>query len=129
MADVDAVAVDIENGGAYQEVAVEEHITIQLAPAAPCTSGRHSPVSELSDPVEHDGNGNGVVAQIGATRRGSFKNLDDHGPVDPLGDGGEDGEKAAKEHETKIGTIRGRPQQCACLRMRLVFMCCVPQGS
>jgi hypothetical protein len=73
--------------------------------------GRQSPLSDISveersgDVGAADG---GVVTQIGAVRRGSFKNLDDHaGLVDPLGEGGEYGENAQKEDDLKIGTIRG----------------------
>jgi hypothetical protein len=82
-----------------------EEISIQIARGSGGKEGRHSPLSDLSGEHEHAPE---VITQIGAARRGSFKNLDDHaGMVDPLGEGGEYGESAQKEDDLKIGTVRG----------------------
>lgn len=76
-------------------------------------AGRDSPVSDMSNPEETDHH-HEVVTQIGATRRGSFNNLDVHvgGLVDPLGEGGEDGADARKDDNLKFGTIRGILMPC-----------------
>lgn len=104
--------IDIENGNPHRLVAAgdaEDEGSIQIViPRSDPRHGRHSPVSDISDQVAEEGPFHGVVTEIGATRRGSFKNLDDHaGPVDPLSDGAEDGDKAQKNNVTKIGTVRG----------------------
>lgn len=106
MADDGNEYLDIEHGAAPESAEEADADAVQiLIPHNHTGENRHSPISDVSG---EENPHHGVVTEIGATRRGSFKNLDDHaGPVDPLSDCGEHGESARTADQTKIGTIRG----------------------
>lgn len=93
--------VDIEQGGV--ETSNGEPISHLTGNRDSGGNSRQSPSSDITaDPVEER-----PQEHIGATRRKSFNNLDEHaGPADPLGESA-DADNDDDDKSVRLGTVRG----------------------